>query len=148
MSRSIIHNVRLTTTNSNIAPCDPGQRLSWLGSLEHVLGCSDGGRVLLRNFGYRAWLLSWDTSRENALRRILVREWDSMARWTLVREGEFATAAIARLTRNSIHHLRAIDEFEDEDEELTKDRRATHARFTRAVYENMLTNIDRKGYEH
>lgn len=58
----------------------------------------------------------------------------------------FTTALVQKLTRIGATDKPLIDE--DEDFELTENQEETYAEFTRTVYEHLLKDIDRRGYEH
>ena len=56
----------------------------------------------------------------------------------------FTTALIQKLCQNTVTGLPVLDD----DTELDESQEETYEEFVRAVYENLLSGIDRRGYEH
>ena len=60
----------------------------------------------------------------------------------------FTTALVEKLTRVGANKPLLGDEEDDDDIVHTEEQQETYAEFTRTVYEYLLKDVDRRGYEH
>lgn len=81
------------------------------------------------------------------------RSWRYSASCSRASGSMFATAMIHRLTRDIPELAKEADNDDDDDneeqgQEISEQRSKSYAEFARSIYHNLLTNIDRRGYEH
>lgn len=62
----------------------------------------------------------------------------------------FATAVIEKLTKyhDENRRLRESSDVEDEEQEPTMEQEETYSAFSKSVYQTLLEDVDRRGYEH